>query len=309
MSTNSVALTIAVPAYKRPERLRTLLEQILAQAGPDDEILVSDDDSSDETAAAIETMPGVRLLRHQTNIGMVANWNACLTEATRDWICIVHDDDQLAPGGLAALRRACALAGGPALVAHVPFNPDSDETFRCRFEDAGPWTVLHSPGMPSGVVVHRAVVEAVGRFDPRFRYSSDLEYFPRICTRFPMVTVESPAVLNIQFHGANYQFKTWRQPDFLSQFEELHRTIIRYAGLTGKAADALLDEHMTGNLSYMFSQARFWRDTGMMRLLGRKLLFRKAIHLRYRLVILLAALTGWTVRPRRDPWRGGSRPA
>jgi hypothetical protein len=152
------------------------------------------------------------------------------------------------------------------------------------------------------------VVEAVGTFDPRFRYSTDLEYFPRICTRFPMVTVESPAVMDIQFHGANYQLKTWREPDFLSQFEELHRTIIRYAGLTGKAAEQLLYEHVSANLSYMFSQARYWRDTDLMRRLSRKILFRRGFPLSYRLITALAAVSGWTMRPGRDPWLGTNEP-
>ena len=49
---------------------------------------------------------------------MVKAWNACLRAASRDWICIIHNDDRIAPGALAAIRHAARLAPGAGLIAH-----------------------------------------------------------------------------------------------------------------------------------------------------------------------------------------------
>src|ERR1039458_3582181 len=105
-STEVIPLTIAIPAYNRRGSVQILLKSIYDQARSEDEVIVSDDGSTDGTSEQSSVMPGVTVVRHETNQGMVANWNACLRAATRERICVVHDDDRLGSGALAALRCA-----------------------------------------------------------------------------------------------------------------------------------------------------------------------------------------------------------
>ena len=186
---------------------------------------------------------------------MVRNWNYCLEQARCDWICIIHDDDTLAPGGLKALRRACEFAGQPALIVPTERQTECDESFRCRFWSPGAWSVLHCPTIPSGAVIHRKIIDELGVFDTRFNYSSDLEYFPRIAAHFPVVIIESPLTIRYQLHDSNYQIKAWKKPDCYTQLEEIQRLIVSYAGGKGEAAESLVQQRLISLLEYIFREA------------------------------------------------------
>src|ERR1017187_6998530 len=255
-SEDIIPLTIAIPAYNRSNAVTALLKTICAQATPEDEVIVSDDGSTDGTAEQASTIPGVRVIRHEKNQGMVANWNACLTAASREWICIIHDDDRLEPGAFDALRRACALASGPAVIMHRYAGSSFDAGFRYSYSESSAGTVLSCPEIPSGAVLRRDIIEAVGLFDPRFKYSADLEYFPRIAARFPLIVIESPRIIEYRLHGANYQFQTWGEADFYDQLEELGRSIISHAGVQDeRLRREILDNRLVGGLLYMLNRA------------------------------------------------------
>jgi glycosyltransferase involved in cell wall biosynthesis len=302
-SVRYVPLSIAIPAFNRCNSVLTLLESVCAQVGEQDEVIVSDDASTDGTAERSSAMPGVKVIQHATNQGMVPNWNECIRAAARDWICIIHDDDGLEPGGLAAIRRACALANGPALVVHQYAGDRYGDAFRCLFSEPNSSTVLNCPTIPSGAVIHRHIVEQLGEFDPHFRYSSDLEYFARIAARFPVLIIESPRVVEYRLHGANYQIQTWRRADFYDQFEELQGLILSYAGIRDdKLKRNLLEERMARNLFYMLNVANQTGDRNLVRQVG-----RNCLRFRHRLSGLrifkarIAAATGCCLHIGRKP--------
>jgi glycosyltransferase involved in cell wall biosynthesis len=235
--------------------VQALVKAIQAQAKEQDEIILSDDGSTDGTFEEASKIPGIRLVRHKHNQGMVRNWNYCLEQARCDWICIVHDDDTLLPGGLEVLRRACALAGEAALIVPTETQTECDESFRYRFWSPGAWSVLHCPTIPSGAVIHRKIVQELGVFNPEFCYSADLEYFPRIAAHFPVVIVDSPLAVRYELHDSNYQTKTWKNADFYPQLEEIQRSIISYAGITGPVAESLVQQRLTSFLEYVLREA------------------------------------------------------
>src|SRR5215469_846351 len=268
-STDVIPLSIAIPAYNRRGSVEVLLKSICEQAQPEDEVIVSDDGSTDGTSEYCAGIPGVRAIRHDTNQGMVANWNTCLKSATRDWICLVHDDDRLGPGAVGSLRRACALAARPALILHKYAGTRSGDGFRCHYYSPSSWAVLNCPTIPSGGTVHRTVIDQVGLFDTRFKYSADMEYFPRIVAEFPLLVIESPRIVEYRIHGANYQLQTWREPDFYDQLETLHRTIISYADIQHEEVKRnILEQRMVGNLFYMLKMADRFGDRALVRQAG-----------------------------------------
>ena len=186
---------------------------------------------------------------------MVRNWNYCLEQARCDWICIIHDDDALAPGGVEVLRRACEFADQPALILPTERQAECDDSFRYRFWLPGVWSVLHCPRIPSGAVIHREIIQELGVFNPKFCYSADLEYFPRIAAHFPVVIIDSPLAIRYELHDSNYQIKTWRQTNFYTQLEEIQRSIISYAGVKGAVAESLVQQRLTSLLEYVYREA------------------------------------------------------
>jgi glycosyltransferase involved in cell wall biosynthesis len=254
-SGNYIPLTLAVPTYNRWSSAQALVKALQAQAKEQDEIILCDDGSTDGTFEEASKIPGIHLVRHKQNQDMVRNWNYCLEQARCDWICIIHDDDTLLPGGLEILRRACALAGEPALIVPTETQTECDESFRYRFWSPGAWSVLHCPTIPSGAVIHRKIVQELGVFNPEFSYSADLEYFPRIAAHFPVVIIDSPLAVRYELHDSNYQTKTWRKEDFYPQLEEIQRSIISYAGIEGPVAESLVQQRLTSFLEYVVREA------------------------------------------------------
>jgi glycosyltransferase involved in cell wall biosynthesis len=274
--------------------VQALVQSISNQVLPCDELIVSDDGSTDGTASQLTQLERLRVLRHEKNQGMVANWNACLDSATCEWICIIHDDDRLEPRGLGALRNACSLVGEPAVILHQYKGAQFGGAFRCSISGACPWNVLNCPTIPSGAVMHKSIIESMGMFDARFKYSADLEFFPRIAARFPLVVIESPRVVSFQLHGDNYELRTWRNSDFYIQLEEIQKAIIRHAGIEQEdEARRLLRERMEGNLRYMLDLAAHFGDVQLVRRIASEYMKRRfSQNLRRRLMLQIAASTG-----------------
>jgi glycosyltransferase involved in cell wall biosynthesis len=301
ISGDQIPLTIAIPTFNRADSLYRLLQSVLGQVSDSDEVIVSDDGSSDDTYRRIHDIPGIRISRAEKNLGMVANWNQCLQSASRDWICILHDDDELHPGGVDALRAACWLIREPALVVHHYGGAKFDGAFRCTVSRPCAWSALNCPTIPSGAVVHRSIIDAVGKFDPRFPYSADQEYFARVAARFPVLVVESPRIITFKLHDTNYEFSTWRKADFLAQLEALKRAITHNAGLNDDTStEKWIDDRIREDLLYILDQAARLDDKALVRKTAAEFgRYRTGLSRLQKVMIFLAARTG--IRHRLSP--------
>jgi glycosyltransferase involved in cell wall biosynthesis len=287
-----VALTVAIPTYNRRDQLLSLLRAVVPQLLPEDELVVVDDASSDGTAEAVEDFERTRLVRNERNEGLVRAWNACLASAQRPWVCIVHDDDMLEVDGLEAIRRACRLAPGPALVALRPEGVELDAGFRYAVWEPGPYAVLNATMMPSGATVHASIPAEAGGFDEGHPYSPDLEYFARVSSRWPILTIQSPRALSPRLHDRNFQFETWRRPDFLARLREVERRVGEHSGLPPETVAPWLEGRWDSHMTHMLRSAIRLGDPDLTRLAARELRGRRAMGRRVRLRAHVAAITG-----------------
>lgn len=159
-------VTIGIPTRNRSDYVARAVRSALAQTQKDIEVVVSDNASTDDTIDQINEMHDsrVKLLTHATNIGMVANFNACLTAASCDLFLMLSDDDILEPGAVELLRR-------PFVSAPRGLSPDEIGIVWC------PCRVINASGEPiwttgHGPTVERSIETVVGLFDgirgPRF---------------------------------------------------------------------------------------------------------------------------------------------
>ena len=314
--TRRTSLTVTIPTRNRRGRVSALVQQIMSQVLPGDELIVSDDASADGTAEALKDIPGVDVHRHDVGLGMVGNWNYCLNAGSNDWVVMVHDDDQLLPASLAVIRRVVA-ASPPALIAHAEWEggvlsrisrsirgsnsrgkhlfaaggvPGLDE-LSVSDRPPGADAVLHAELCPSGVTIHRSIVKRIGGFDPQYKYSADMEYFARVCKEFPSSIIHSPRILKYVRHDQQYSVETWRQADFLVELERVERAAIAHAGLDDARAAALLHRRLVRDLSHMLRTVR--RDPDQVRRIARSLGSRQTLGARQRLAASLGVWLGW----------------
>jgi glycosyltransferase involved in cell wall biosynthesis len=92
-------VTIAIPTFNRAALLRGCIPAVLAQTYDNIEVLVSDNASLDDTANVLREFSDkrIRVLRQETNIGLLPNWNACLAAARGEYVVFVSDDDRISP--------------------------------------------------------------------------------------------------------------------------------------------------------------------------------------------------------------------
>jgi glycosyltransferase involved in cell wall biosynthesis len=90
-------ITIAIPTRNRSAQIRDSVESALAQTYSNIEVLVSDNASTDDTLATLESIsnPKLRILTNSENIGSNGNYNKCVREANGDYLIIVPDDDRI----------------------------------------------------------------------------------------------------------------------------------------------------------------------------------------------------------------------
>lgn len=95
-------LAVLMPNYNHARFIGRALEAVVTQSRPPDEFVIVDDASTDDSLDVLtdyaQRHSFVRLLRHETNRGVVAALATLLANATADWVLFVSADDWVLPG-------------------------------------------------------------------------------------------------------------------------------------------------------------------------------------------------------------------
>jgi glycosyltransferase involved in cell wall biosynthesis len=113
-------ITICIPTYRRPSQLLHALHSCVAQDYRPLEIDIGDDSPGDDSELLVASLVApdgvtIRYTRNRQSLGQSGNVNALFAKARGSRILLLHDDDVLAAGAVAAL--AAAFDGGPDIVA------------------------------------------------------------------------------------------------------------------------------------------------------------------------------------------------
>jgi len=110
------SVSVIIPTYNRGEFLRRGINSALEVCAEDDEIIVVDDGSTDQTRALVESVSDPRLLYvHQENSGVATARNHGMELASNDLIAFLDDDDEWHPAKLTV--QIALLAKHPEAVA------------------------------------------------------------------------------------------------------------------------------------------------------------------------------------------------
>ena len=156
-------VSIIIPVYGELPYTLACLRSLVRYAGQAPfEVIVVDDASPDESAAALAQVGGLRLLRNASNLGFGGSCNAGAAVARGEFLLFLNNDTQVTKDWLDALlccfaeRADCGIAGSRLVY------PDG------RLQEAG------------GLVFADGSSWTVGRFEPRdapaFRYRREVDY-------------------------------------------------------------------------------------------------------------------------------------
>lgn len=126
--------------------MRYAVESVRRQDYDDWEIVVSDNDSADETESYVRSLADARIryIRSPRFIPVTDNWNQALAASRGDYVVMLGDDDSLLPGYFSKLARLIDAFGGPEFVyvqavqyaypGVIPGNPNAFvQTGYCEF--------------------------------------------------------------------------------------------------------------------------------------------------------------------------------
>ena len=203
-------VTVGIACYDAEDTIRRAIRGALSQDWPALEVIVVDDASTDESAAAAEAEIGgslkARLVRHSENKGPAGSRNTILAHARGAFVAFMDDDDESFPsrvGAQVAVIEAHEQRTGAALIAcyaagrrvygngyalDLPAIGSCGEEapngsavadyllFGCRRSG---W--FYGSGTPAcSLLARRSAFNAVGGFDERMRRVEDADFAVRL---------------------------------------------------------------------------------------------------------------------------------
>ena len=188
-------VSIVLPTYNGSRYIGQSLASCLEQSHPNIEVIVVDDGSRDDMAAAVGRFGDgrVRYVRHATNRGLPAALNTGFSHATGELLTWTSDDNYYAPD---AIERMAAF-----LVHH----PDIAFVYASMFivEDCAEVAPRVRPALPPGALHHqngvgacflytREVYRTVGEYNAGAALVEDYDYWVRVSKRFRMQRLNAP---------------------------------------------------------------------------------------------------------------------
>jgi len=206
----SPQVSVCIDVYNYADFLPEAIESALSQSWPDFEVVVMDDCSTDtsyEVALGYAKKDSrVRALRNTSNLGMVANRNACMKAARGTYIKFIHADDYLcSPDALSRMVKIFKDHPALSLVASSThyvnskseITGQSPPSFSDRRLFAGTSVITRCflefknlIGGPSAVMFRRS--QAARGFDERYFHAADLEMWFHLLEQGSFAYISEP---------------------------------------------------------------------------------------------------------------------
>jgi glycosyltransferase involved in cell wall biosynthesis len=197
------------------------LDSALNQTYDDLEILVVDDHSDDATMRFVRSVrdPRIRVFVNERNLGLVNNWNRCLTLANGSFVKFLFQDDLLYPSCVEKMASVMQRHDNVGIV-FAPWNillenPDDPRAIAWKKNSTAPHTrfqelsevnagiVLFNQwlergfgenwiGGPSAVMLRKECVSRIGLFNSRIQTCADFEMWMRVAYFSDVGFVDQP---------------------------------------------------------------------------------------------------------------------
>ena len=186
-------IAVIVPNRNDSRYLARCIRSILEQEDPPDELIVVDDQSTDNSVALIRSLIAgqsrARLIENPVNLGTYGALDQGLKIARSDYVLFLSANDFVLPGIFARARSCLARHPGAGLWSAMGWLVDEEDRLirldlspvialrDAYFSPAQCVRLAHRFGnwfIGPTLIYHRDTLEAAGRFDPAYMGWSDL---------------------------------------------------------------------------------------------------------------------------------------
>ncbi len=180
------SVSLLMPCLDPGPYLPAALDGVLAQLGPDDELVVQDACSTDGSAAVLDRAAAadarVRVV-HERDRGQSDALNRALARATGDLVGWLNADDLLLPGALAAVRAAVRAEPADLVVGGWQIRDAAGDVLRREPARRLDRTALLLRGcyvFSGSLLIARPLLARVGGFREDLHYTMDFDLMLRL---------------------------------------------------------------------------------------------------------------------------------
>lgn len=235
---DDVDVSIIIPVYNKWELTRACITSVLQTCigtGIRFEVILADDNSTDETVRAAEIFPGLRIAKTPKNLGFLRNCNHAARAARGRYLLLLNNDTVVLPGWLEALFRsmendpAIGIAGSKLLYPDKVIQEAGGAIFRDasarnigrgQERDNPLFNVAREADYISGasILIRADFWNKVGGFDERYKtaYYEDTDLAMSARAHGLVVWYEPKSEL-IHFEHQSYQDQEEAGPSALMQ--------------------------------------------------------------------------------------------
>lgn len=212
-------VSVCMAAYNGAEHIREQIDSILSELGPNDELVVVDDASTDNTREAVACVEDsrIRLIPSPVNRGYVRTFEAALTHSRGEYVFLADQDDLWIPGRVQ--RMVDALQDAEVVASNFSFfgqQPRAIESLRLRSADSGRrWANLfalwvgYRPYYGCSMALRRSVLPLVLPF-PVFLTETHDQWIAMVGNLLGRMRHLEEDTLQRRLHDANTSPKQWR---------------------------------------------------------------------------------------------------
>ena len=237
LNRNKPLVSVCIPTYNSAPYLKESLESIINQTYHNLEIIISDNNSEDDTELIVKSYNSqheIYFYRNLTNIGCYNNYNKCISLANGEFIAIYHSDDiyeqnivekeveflQNHPkvGAIFSLDKLINENGKIIGETNIPkelknksvFN--FNETYKALLKNGN--TFLRTPTF----MTRTSIYNKIGLFNEKdFETSADLEMWLRILEKYEIGILDQTLMkhrISISSGTTSYLNKRTKRADF-----------------------------------------------------------------------------------------------
>jgi glycosyltransferase involved in cell wall biosynthesis len=225
----SPKVSVLIPTYNYAFCIDETLQSVLDQEYQDFEIVIIDDCSKDNTDEVVQKYlsdPRVRYYRNEVNLGLVGNWNKCLSYAKGEYLKFLCADDKFRsdllqkfvhvmeqyPNVSLVVCNKVMFGAGPSITVQLPLqNLQSGKEVIYHTLNTKGWL-----GEPSSVMFRKSNLHA-GPFKSGLIWLPDWEMWIRQLTTGDCYIIPEPVVY-IRNHGQQLTKKVMKY--FINYQEE-----------------------------------------------------------------------------------------
>jgi glycosyltransferase involved in cell wall biosynthesis len=220
---SSILISICIPAYRRIESLRRLIDSIEMQTFRSFEVVITDDSPDGEVRELVEHHPlngKIRYFKNPKTLGSPENWNEGIRRANGDWIKIMHDDDWFSgPGSLRQFAEFAENQAGEFFFSgYKNVYPDGHSktirlhTFWLKRLKRLPEILLAENRIgPPSVVIFKKDPDIL--FDNRMQWLVDMDFYIRYLKKHSDPVYIPHTLVQIGISGSQVTQKSFGNPD------------------------------------------------------------------------------------------------